>query len=204
MVKPLKIMALCVVAFVLLMLSPSVWDWFTTKSEEYHFAAQQREGGAIDVCIRRLKKGLFISGGHAWSIGSTVESYEMLFNCVGEKIKWQGPGAPIILQQDGGSFYLATFDRETDFRRSVFRCYKWRSGWEPLPQSDFPKRLAIDNLLNFDSAPISTPDTENFRTSLLAKFWYCIANQDEFWRVSDSMMSKDFVMQYYKRWIRPD
>lgn len=183
--------------------APFVMDVLLTETQTYHITAQQRLGAPIHVGVAMHKKGFFIDGGHAWSIGSTHTSYDLRLTLGNEKLKWRGPGIPLILQAEGPNVYLATFDRETDPNRCSLDCYMWDGGWRRLPQTEFPKHLAVFNLMDFNSdSAVSGVGSSTFRGSLLAKFWYSMTYDTPCWEVSDSMIDDQFIADFHRKWIQ--
>jgi len=167
-----------------------------TKTEEFKIIATQLNGKQIPVRVVKLTKGLFISGGHGWSIGSERNSYGVIFEDENNTVRWEGEGVPIILQNQGSLFYLAVFDRETNQHQMDFKCYVWDGVWKIIPVNIFPKRLAINNLMTLDSDSSVSFEDPGFRTSLLARFWFCIESGLHDWEVSDSMIDAEFVTKF--------
>ena len=171
-------------------------DHLFTKTEEFQIVAPLSDGNYTNVTVFTQTKGLFISGGHGWSLGSQKNSYEIAFTDKGNTVRWQGAGVPITLQSQGSSYYLVTFDRETDRQHVDFKCYVWDGEWKKIPIKLFPKSLAVQNLITFDSGvPVSFESSE-FRWSLLAHFWLCIDSGLSYGEVSHSMVETDFVDQF--------
>lgn len=182
---------------------PPVVDALLTDTNTYHITAQQRLGAPIHVDVAMHEKGFFIDGGHAWSIGSIHESYDLRFTHADQKLKWSGPGVPVILQAEGPHVYLATYNRETHPTRSTLDCFMWNGEWRPLPQTEFPKHLAVFNLVHPGPGNgVSELGTPDFRRSLLAKFWYCMAYDTPCWEVEDSMIEDAFIADFHRKWIQ--
>lgn len=171
-------------------------NWLLTDTDEFKVYARQIKGDGIEVTVSVIKKGFFVDFGHAWSIGSIKESYEIKFMHLSQKLIWKGSGMPFILQQSNGRFYLATFDRESDATKPVFRCFEWSGDWMEIQQDIFPKNLAINNLLKPSTDEGIEYDNRLFRITLLAKFWFCITNKVPYWKVSDSMVKAEFITTY--------
>ncbi len=111
-------------------------------------------------------------------------------------LRWQGPGVPLILQQQGGAFYLATFDRETTPMQADFRCYVWAVGaWKELPTKLFPRRLALVNLMELGEKSALSVKDPLFRFSQMAHFWFCIESGLPYREVSESMVT-EFVRRF--------
>ena len=189
------------VAMVLVIFKEPILDFVLTDTEETLIRASQINGGQIEVSVRESKRGFFIDGGHGFSLGSYKRSYEVIFNHHGKKIDWRGIGVPIILQTERTKCYLATFDRESDSSKATFKCYIWDESWKSLQQIEFPKHLAFNNLVKFGANQTSLPGDARFRTSLLAKFWFCISNEVPYWEVSDSMMEPNFIAEFQEKWL---
>lgn len=171
---------------------------FTTRTP-FNIVLQPLEGPALQVGMVEVKKGLFISGGHGWSLGSTRTSYKLAFTSDGQRLDWEGPGVPIILQREGPSFFLATFDRETDFHHIDFVCYRWDGGWSLIPTHEFPKKLtAFNNLIKLGTGS-SSSNPKEFASSLLARFWYCVDQRVPEWKVQGSDLTEDFVESYRRK-----
>ncbi len=174
----------------------SVLDHLLTTTETSEIIAPLSDGQYTTVAITTQTKGLFISGGHGWSLGSQKRSYELTFNDGGKTVRWQGAGVPITLQSQGSTYYLATFDRETDFHHVDFKCYVWNGAWKELPTRLFPRKLAVNNLTRFGSDSSTSYDSSEFRWSLLAHFWFCIDSGRPDWEISDSMVDAGFVAKF--------
>lgn len=199
--KTHKSRAACLIALlvVIALFRGPILDFLFVEKKPFHVTASQADGSKIDVSVMEVRNGLFISGGHGWSLGSINRTYSLTFIGTGRQIDWTGPGVPIVLQGDGSSFFLATYDRETDFPRTDFRCYKWKNKWMEIPTSMFPLRLtASNNLLKLGVESESIADAE-LRYSLLARFWFCVANNLHEWEVSDSDVSEVFVRSYREK-----
>lgn len=174
-----------------------VLDHALTKSEVYQFHAAQAEGGTLPTSVVERAHGFFIDGGHGWSFGDLRRDYVVTFMQDAHMLRWEGPGVPLILQRQGGAFYLATFDRETDFHRVDFRCHVWTDGaWKELPTKLFPRRLALVNLMELGGESSLSVKDRMFRYSLMAQFWFCIESGMPYWEVSDSMVTEEFVRRF--------
>ena len=172
-------------------------DHALTKSEVYKFHAVQAEGGTLPTSVVERAHGFFISGGHGWSIGDLRYEYVVTFMHEAHMLRWEGPGVPLILQRQGGSFYLATFDRETTPMQADFRCYLWAEGaWKELPTKLFPRRLALVNLIDLGGSSALSVQDPMFRYSLMAKLWFCIESGLPEREVSDSMVTEEFVRRF--------
>lgn len=174
-----------------------VLDHALTEVEEYKYYATQAEGGSLPTTVVERKHGFFISGGHGWSIGDLRYEYEVRFMHGARLLRWQGPGVPIILQQQGDAIYLATFDRETDFQHCDFRCYVWEEGaWKEMPTKLFPRRLALVNLMDLGGRSSTSVNDPLFRHSLIAHFWFCIESGLSYRETSESMVTEAFVRRF--------
>ncbi len=172
-------------------------DHLLTKTQKFEMFVFQSNGKVIPVSLVKQTKGFYISGGHGWSVGSTKDSYEVTFRDGHTTVHWQGAAVPITLQNQGALFYLATYDRET-LHQTDFKCYVWQGAWKNLPVNLFPKSLATINLMNLGPDSSLSFSDPQFRTSLLARFWYCIESGLHEWEVSDSMIYNDFGIRFGK------
>ena len=177
-------------------------DRLFTKTETSQITARLSDGNYTSVTITEQIKGLFISGGHGWSLGSEKSSYELAFTDGGSTIRWQGAGVPITLRSQGSAYYLATFDRETDMHHVDFKCYVWDGAWKELPTKLFPRSLAVNNLKHFDSSTPVPFESPEFRWSLLAHLWLCIDSGRHYWEVSHSMVETKFVTGFRQSMIK--
>lgn len=178
------------------------------ETKEFKFNASQQSGNSLLVSISETKRGLYISFGHAGGIGSTKRSYQLSFEHDSKTIQWRGVGVPIILQIESSRFYLATFDRQTNFQAPEFKCFLWDGSWHPIGQNEFSKVLAVQNLMRIykpeEAGKLYLPATDDvrpdlsneFRSSLLAKFWFCISFEIPYWKVTESMIEADFVVRF--------
>lgn len=172
-------------------------DHVLTESEVYKFHAVQAEGGTLPTSVVERERGFFISGGHGWSMGDLRTDYVVTFMHEAHMLRWEGPGVPLILQRQDGSFYLATFDRETTPMQADFRCYVWTEGaWKELPTKLFPRCLALVNLIDLGGNSSLSVKDRMFRYSLMAHFWFCIESGLPDREVSDSMVTEEFVRRF--------
>lgn len=194
--KNLAVIALALLAIILL--AVAIRELVLTQRQIFNVVAQQLDGSDFEVQVTEIKKGFFISGGHGWSIGSNKRSYSLTCSFNKQRLNWEGPGIPIILQREGNALFLATFDRDTDFPRTDFLCYEWSGDWKLIPTAEFPKRLTVsNNLMRLDVASGSS-DQDEFAASLLVRFWYCVARRVREWEVAESDVTKTFIESYRK------
>jgi len=178
------------------------------ETKEFKFHAPLQDGNSLLVSISETKRGLYIDGGHAGGVGSIKRSYQLIFEHDSKTIQWRGVGVPIILQSESPRFYLATFDRETNYQAPEFKCFIWDGSWHPIGQNEFPKALASQNLMRIyepeEAGKLYLPAADDvrpylgneFRSSLLAKFWFCISFEIPYWKVTESMIKADFVVRF--------
>jgi hypothetical protein len=199
-VKPFKAIAIITLSLVAVFFCIMAFDDFVfAKRKVFNAVVRLLDGSDLEVEIIEIKKGLFISGGHGWSLGSHRRTYKLNYSFNEERINWEGPGIPIILQRYGDTYFLATFDRDTDFPHTDFLCYQWNRDWKLIPTHKFPKKLAAsNNLIRLDTAS-SSSDQSEFASSFLVRFWYCIDQQVPEWKIAGSDLTNPFVESFRRK-----
>lgn len=152
----------------------------------------------IKVSVDIIKIGIFISFGHAYSIGDNRKRYNLRLFYKNAENEWEGSGAPIMIGCSNGVIFLATFDTETDFSQSDFVCYKFEGAWKRIATKEFPKHLTHQiNLLNFDPL-CDSQSTSSFNEMMLARFWYCHEHSVPYWKIENFVIPEDFIAGYRK------
>ncbi|MDD4443217.1 MAG: hypothetical protein PHX41_15075 [Kiritimatiellae bacterium] len=140
----------------------------------------------------------------------------------GRKVAWKGKEFLITLREHAGTLYMAGFNRQDiDKCRLVFSKLRDKGDcFEMISPADFPRQIATQNfslsLLTgkrqirvgddlIDSWQVlRTLDIQNpsFGSiyNLTAAMWYQIETGTEYWRISDSDLTQQFLQDYVAKY----
>ena len=197
-----SLLALLGLAMLALSIVKPLFESAFEMKKQFDIALVTKSGASIETHIIKRNRGFFVDGGHGFSFGGTDEIYEMDFQHEKQTIKWSGSGMPFNLQMKDHLLYFVVFDRKSDLKKPEFKCFQWDTEWRSQKLKDFPKELATNNLLELDDTSSLPFYDERFRESFLAIFWFCIANDLQFWQVEPQQIKRDFTDQYQARWMK--
>jgi hypothetical protein len=203
MSRRIKIVAcltlLCLVALAFMSLSRGCAARLMGESESMQISAKTRHSGTVEVLLRQ-HNGFYLDGGHAIGFGSAKEWFELRFELNGARYEWAGPGVPLILEVESGLPLIVSFDRVSDARKPSFRCYRWQGVWREVELKDYPKSLAMGNLVQMDPFAMYPTERPEFAGSWLAQFWYCLSKDIQYWQVDEQEIPVSFLHEYERQW----
>ena len=144
------------------------------------------------------------------------------FDWNGKNVEWKGKEFPVTLREHEGSLYMVGFNRQDIHKcRFVFsRLRKDGSKFEVIGSTEFPRQIATQNMsINLLHAGrlvrvgddlvdtwkvLQTLDIQSryFRISsnLTAAMWYQIETGTEYWKISNSDLTQQFLQDYVAKY----
>lgn len=168
-------------------------------------------GDTIQVCHDYSHRAIY--GPLHFSIGGGDAKYKVGFEYKGTTYKWECLHIPIVIQFWEKILYIVMLDRERSSDLQL-RFYKYDRKLIEISAEKFPRPIAIQNRWSLSgreffrsNVPFKEykidPNDLSFRKSVLAKIWLRIEKGIEYKKSRYKEVSKDFLIEYKKKYIEP-